>query len=222
MGIEITRNPNDDLLISHPKSTLDMTDEERFKHYVKLKFPKRISDQLLELYPDFDVKYKTALIDLYKDRRIFAFFSGEVGTGKTFSAIIAVVLALKNRWRMLLHEFQLLDMSSFFFELQRNLSNDKYFELIDTMKNCSFLIIDDLGAIKGTEWNTGVITDIVSHRHLNNLSTVITSNLSLKELAENGYIRIISRIDEMCGNDRIIQLNTNLRNIKGLEGRNIS
>ena len=55
-------------------------------------------------------------------------------------------------------------------------------ELLDMLKNCKLLVIDDIGAEKSTEWVNERLLSIINTRMMKGLSTVYTSNCSLEEM----------------------------------------
>lgn len=68
-------------------------------------------------------------------------------------------------------------------------------EELEMVKACKLLIIDDIGAERVTEWVRERIVSIINTRTANGLSTIYTSNLSLKGLTDKlGDDRISSRI----------------------------
>lgn len=72
-------------------------------------------------------------------------------------------------------------------------------EVIKSYKNCSVLILDDLGAestSKKEEWTKSVIFGLVDWRYKNHLSTIFTSNCFYCNLNEDG--RTIDRIASSC------------------------
>lgn len=73
----------------------------------------------------------------------------------------------------------------------------------DTEKyyNCDLLIIDDLGTEFVTQYTLSVLFNLINHRIINKLSTVVTTNLSLKEIENNYKERIYSRL---CGDYTIL------------------
>ena len=81
-------------------------------------------------------------------------------------------------------------------------------EVLDMIKACKLLIIDDIGAEKVTEWVRERLVSIINTRVSNGLSTIYTSNLSPDELLEQFEERIASRvlgcsqIVEIKGRDR--------------------
>lgn len=60
------------------------------------------------------------------------------------------------------------------------------------------LLIDDLGAAKTSEWIEEINYRLVNHRYEHELPTLITSNLTPKELALALGERVFSRLSEMC------------------------
>lgn len=77
--------------------------------------------------------------------------------------------------------------------------------------DASVLVLDDLGAEKTTDWVLQTLYGIINHRYSHLLPTIITSNLSLGQLAQKLDERIVSRIAGMCtvfsfkGQDRRIR-----------------
>lgn len=64
------------------------------------------------------------------------------------------------------------------------------------------LILDDLGAAKGSEWNEEINYRLINHRYEHNLPTLITSNVPPKDLASVLGERVASRLVEMA--DRVV------------------
>ena len=73
--------------------------------------------------------------------------------------------------------------------------------------SCSLLIIDDLGTEFNTQFSLSAIFNLINHRIINGLSTIVTTNLSLKEIETNYKERIFSRLSgeftvlPFCGRD---------------------
>lgn len=88
-------------------------------------------------------------------------------------------------------------LPTFLEELRDNYTNPdpEFHEMLEMVKNCNLLIIDDIGTERVTEWARERIISIINTRVSNGLSTIYTSNLSINELAEKmGDARISSRI----------------------------
>lgn len=69
-----------------------------------------------------------------------------------------------------------------------------FIELLDMLKDCKLLIIDDIGAEKNTEWVNERLLSIINSRMMGGKSTIYTSNCSLDELGLRMGERIKSRI----------------------------
>lgn len=60
------------------------------------------------------------------------------------------------------------------------------------------LVLDDLGAAKGSEWNEEINYRLINHRYEHELPTLITSNVPPKDLANAMGERVASRLREMA------------------------
>jgi DNA replication protein DnaC len=71
--------------------------------------------------------------------------------------------------------------------------DDSYNKILESIKGCETLILDDLGAENGTEWVRSILDMLVDYRYENKMNTIITSNVSdVSELSP----RIASRLSE--------------------------
>lgn len=59
------------------------------------------------------------------------------------------------------------------------------------------LVLDDLGAAKGSEWNEEINYRLINYRYEQHLPTLITSNIPPKQLASALGERVASRLAEM-------------------------
>lgn len=62
----------------------------------------------------------------------------------------------------------------------------------------SFLMIDDLGVAKGSEYAEAEMFSLINHRYENLLTTIFTSNVSVLDLGERIGERISDRLNGMC------------------------
>lgn len=69
--------------------------------------------------------------------------------------------------------------------------------LFHRAKADDLVILDDIGAEKASDWTEDRLYAVVDCRYRVNRATIFTTNCSEKELVDNGYGRIISRIFEM-------------------------
>lgn len=99
---------------------------------------------------------------------------------------------------------------TFLEDLRNSYSNpdEDFSEVLEMLKKCKLLIIDDIGAEKVTEWVRERLVSIINTRVSGGLSTIYTSNLSPNELVSQFEERIASRvlgcsqIVEITGKDR--------------------
>ncbi len=70
-------------------------------------------------------------------------------------------------------------------------------EILDKYSRVPLLVIDDLGAEKISEWSRQVLYLLIDRRYRDMKQTIITSNLTQGELAEQLDDRVASRISEM-------------------------
>ena len=143
------------------------------------------------------------------------YFCGGVGTGKTHLAV-AVMNELIRRKRvpsLFVTVPELLDnLRETYNKPGRNLD-----EWMDAVQNAEFLVLDDLGSERPTEWVRERIFVIVNHRYREALPTVFTSNIGPKDLAEQLGERTASRIIAMC--DWIALEGDDYRETTAKEGR---
>lgn len=120
-------------------------------------------------------------------------FLGTVGSGKTYLASAIIGKLIENEVDakiILLHDF--LD------ELRAAVKDDSPQRLINQVKIYKVLAIDDLGADNNTDFAINAVFSILNYRLNYELPTIITTNLSYKQIEEVYGSRICSRITEMC------------------------
>jgi DNA replication protein DnaC len=77
---------------------------------------------------------------------------------------------------------------------QEGVSEDEYSRVFHYSEEVPFLILDDIGVEKTTEWARQTLDVIFYERDSHDLSTVITSNLSPDEIVERIDAQISSRL----------------------------
>ncbi len=90
-------------------------------------------------------------------------------------------------------------------------------EVIDSLLGCDLLVIDDLGTEMSTSFSQSCIYNIINTRILKKLPTVISTNLTLEEIAEKYTPRVSSRI---IGSYTLLQfLGADIRQQKALANK---
>ncbi len=121
-------------------------------------------------------------------------FWGNVGTGKSYTAA-----AIANE---LLEQMQSVIMTSFIKLLDEISDFDKDdSEYIAKLNQAKLLIIDDLGAERGTDFSVEKVYDIIDSRYRTRKPIILTTNLEIcqmKNCDDIRYNRIYDRIFEMC------------------------
>lgn len=137
------------------------------------------------------------------------YISGDRGTGKTHLAVALMREHLKNM-RMLYNgsEYRInlnmipvfISVPELLLEIRQSYSNggSSEKEIIDKYTVRDFLVMDDLGVEKSTDWSLQILYIIIDRRYREEKRTIITSNLSLDDLADKLDDRIASRIAGMC------------------------
>lgn len=149
-------------------------------------------------------------LDNYKSGDKGLYLHGNFGCGKTY-----LIAATFNE----LSKKGIKSSIIFWPEFVRNYFSLEAKENIEYVKNVEVLLIDDLGAENLTAYNRDeILCPILQYRMDNRLTTFITSNLNIKELAlhlatsKNGVEeikagRIISRIEQLTIDKEMISKN---------------
>src|SRR3712207_121219 len=124
------------------------------------------------------------------------YFCGGVGTGKTHLAVAVMneLITKKRVPSLFVTVPELLDnLRGAYNDPGRNLD-----EWMDAVKNADFLVLDDLGSERPTEWVQERLFVIINHRYRDALPTVFTSNIGPENLPAQLGERTASRIIAMC------------------------
>lgn len=128
---------------------------------------------------------------------------GRVGSGKT---LVAVKTYLEVRKELYLtaeedKKCYFISVPEFFNDLKRSYSmrDNKDQELLEKYSDAYLLVLDDLGIEKVSDWALQTLYLLINRRYEWMRPTIITSNISLEEMATMlGDDRITSRIFRMC------------------------
>ncbi len=163
-----------------------------------------VSNFNTSLYSDIETakKIKHAAAEFINHFRRFReqgkglyFYSGTKGSGKTRLACSvgnAVILTQTIRVNFI-KTIELLSVIKDTYNKKNAEITEK--EVIDRIKTAPFLILDDIGAERPTEWTNGIFLNILDYRISHLLVTVFTSNVPQNKLKLDE--RIVDRIIKM-------------------------
>jgi len=139
-------------------------------------------------------------------------YSDKPGTGKTHLACAITNELLK---RFVISLFVVVP------ELLNEMSakvgrNEDVFGMVQEIMDVPFLVLDDLGKEKITDWRKEQLYIIINDRVASNKPMVITTNCSIKELEKRLDPATVSRIVE---NSKVIELNGPDRRFVGIQER---
>ena len=134
---------------------------------------------------NFARKYADKWDSIYENRLSFT-LSGGVGCGKTYAAAAIANEILSRGYRVwMVTAPALVDMMGF----------DDILTTMNRLRSFDLVVIDDLGAERGTDYAIQKIFEAVDARAKSGLPTIITTNLNLEaDTGDLAYDRIVSRI----------------------------
>lgn len=152
-------------------SNLDALADKTFESF-ELDLPGLSSNQLLSLRTGYSLALTYA-----QNPEGWLLFQGTYGSGKThLAAAIANYCLARGRTVIFMTAPDLLDHLRSTFGPESNVEYDDLFEQVRTTP---LLVLDDLGAESPTAWAQEKLYQLINHRYLHRLSTVITTNVDL-------------------------------------------
>ena len=174
---------------------------ETFEQFRLDYYPDRIDPALgLNIRTVMDKTLKTCrrYAMTFTERSGNLLFSGDTGLGKTFlSACIARTVADRGYsvvYESAGHMFTKLERAKFNGDEEARRDSEKF-------TACDLLIVDDLGTEMGGQFTTSSLYCLINDRILAGKATIISTNLSLKEMQARYSDRVFSRITstyEIC------------------------
>lgn len=170
----------------------------------------RFDNFSLDYYTD---ESKTAMKKIFEFVKAYAenlsitseslLFFGNTGLGKTHLSLAVASAALEKGMGVVYSPVQNLIQ-----KLEKeHFSYNSDTPVLDDVLECDLLILDDLGTEFSTAYSQSLIYNIINTRLLTAKPTIISTNLSLEELAEKYNNRVASRIigcysiKKFCGTD---------------------
>lgn len=144
--------------------------------------PKKRMTQVLKICREFSLKFKENGQNLL--------LLGKTGLGKTHLSLAIANEAVASGSSVIYGSAQNLINKA----AGEQFSYSGSTEVIDSLLGCDLLIIDDLGTEMSTSFSQSCIYNIINTRILKKLPTVISTNLTLSEIAEKYTPRVSSRI----------------------------
>lgn len=149
---------------------------------------------LCKKYAEKFIKIGTAPKGLY--------LYGSVGTGKTFASACIANYLMENGKTVLV-----MNLGLYLIKLQREWAEAEN-DILNYVKNCDLLVIDDLGVEKVSEWVLDKVFTLIDTRYRAEKPLIVTTNLNLKgkenSIEDKFGIRAADRIEEMCYSIKVI------------------
>ncbi|MCK9597669.1 MAG: ATP-binding protein [Sphaerochaeta sp.] len=162
---------------------------------MKYRLPESIADWTFDTYPKDAPKYaeRMAFMQRWLETDKWLILLGTVGSGKTGLAVSAYKVILDSGihgvfWRMSL----LLDGAKGTFD------NGGQNPIEPLRTGCKLVVLDDVGAERGTEWAIATVADLITARYDRKLRTIITTNLTMDKFTECYGERVRDRLGEVA------------------------
>lgn len=153
------------------------------------KFSQYTFDEFDATVSGVEEAYEAAYAFAVEPGHRWLFLYGPCGTGKTHLAVSIARYAIEQH-QMSAYFAVVPDLLDHLRETFDPSSGTAYDDRFTMIRNAQVLILDDLGTENATPWAREKLYQIINHRYIEQLPTVITSNVDLKKVDD----RIISRI----------------------------
>ena len=124
-------------------------------------------------------------------------FQGEAGTGKSHLAF-GIMKALSEATKEIAIFINVTDL---LMKIKADFSQEEF--LVNKIASAKFLVLDDLGMEKDSEWSFSILYNILNKR----ANTVITTNLTAQEIQKRYGRPFMSRLMKGVDNDHLMVFN---------------
>ena len=124
-------------------------------------------------------------------------FQGEAGTGKSHLAF-AMIKALSEATKEIAIFINVTDL---LMKIKADFSQEEF--LVNKIASAKFLVLDDLGMEKDSEWSFSILYNILNKR----ANTVITTNLTAQEIQKRYGRPFMSRLMKGVDNAHLMVFN---------------
>lgn len=140
-------------------------------------------------------KAGTAAASYAADPRGWFVLAGPSGTGKTYLAAAIANERIRKGYPAFFQTVpDLLDHLRSAFAPGSELPYDELFEQV---RNAPLLVLDDLGVQAGTPWAKEKLDQLLNHRYIHELPTVITTSIPVDKLDDRIRTRLLSRLSQI-------------------------
>ena len=125
-----------------------------------------------------------------RNQNPFLLYLGSPGTGKTYMSAAVLNILYEQRRDVIYTSHR-----RFIEEIKAGFDKEIHaHDIIRKYADKDYLVFDDLGASRGSEWEQEMILDLVDRRYSNGAKTLITSNIPKEELKTFFGFRTSSRL----------------------------
>ena len=124
-------------------------------------------------------------------------FQGEAGTGKSHLAF-----AIMKELSSITKEIAIfINVTDLLMKIKADFSQEEF--LVNKIASAKFLVLDDLGMEKDSDWSFGILYNILNKR----ANTIITTNLTAQEIQKRYGRPFMSRLMKGVDNDHLMVFN---------------
>ena len=126
----------------------------------------------------------------------FLILQGSTGCGKTHVSIALCLYLFEINTQNSYVDIEFVRVRELFNFLKKQFSIGKDdIATKECLMKAKWLILDDLGAARNTDWQQEIVLDIIDERYNNMLPTIITTNFTFEQIGSAFGFRVRSRLE---------------------------